>query len=93
MMTREMVIAQVDALGEDASYYVDLEGDLHVTFEDFEGFDDDWDEIEREYDDEEAVDAFVERLEAEASEVSGDYYRYYQMDGFTVVTGCASMDI
>ena len=92
-MTREMVMIQIDALGEDASYYVDRNGDLHVTFDDFEGFDADWEEVEREYDDAEAVDAFMEHLEAEASEASGDYYRYYQMDGFTVVVGYSSMDI
>jgi hypothetical protein len=93
MMTREMVMAQVDALGEDASYYVDRDGDLHVTLDDFGGYDEDWCEIDREYDDEEAVEAFLDLLEAEASEVSGDFYRYYQMDGFTVVVGCSSMDI
>ena len=93
MMTREMVMVQVEALGEDASYYVDLKGDLHVTFEDFEGFNEDWEEVDREYDNEEAVDAFLERLGAEASEVSSDYYRYYQMDGFVVAVGYSSMDI
>lgn len=93
MMTREMVMELVGALGEDASCYVDRDGDVRVQLQDFEGFDEGWDEVEREYDDEEAVDAFLEHLEAEASEVSGDYYRYYQMDGFAVVVGYASMDV
>ena len=93
MMSREMVMELVGALGEDASYYVDCDGDVHVQFEDFEGFTEEWDEVMREYDDEEAVDAFLERLEAEASEMSGDFYQYYQMDGFVVIVGYASMDI
>lgn len=92
-MTREMVVEMLNALGEDATYFVSKDGDIHVDFQDFEGFDEDWNEVEREYDDEEAVDAFFERLEAEALEVSGDYYRYYKMNGFTIVIGYASMDI
>ena len=93
MMTREMVIEQVEALEEDASYWVDSKGDLHITFDDFEGFDENWDEVEREYDNPEAVEAFMERLEAEAREAYEDYYDYYVMDGFTIKVGYSSFDI
>lgn len=94
MMTLEMVMAMVDALGDDASYsYRASQAVLAVTLEDFAGFDEDWDEVERDYDDEEAVDAFVEALEASALSVEGDFYRDYEFDGFTVQLGYASMDV
>ena len=64
MMTYEMMKKAIEALGDDATLWVH-DDVLDVTFEDFEGFDDDWDEVMREYDDEDAVDAFSEMLERE----------------------------
>ena len=93
MMTREMMIAAIKALGADASLWECSDGTLDVTIEDFEGFDDDWSEIDREYDDEEAVDAFLEMLEAECLSSEGDFYEDYQFDGFVVRLGYASFDI
>ena len=93
MMTREMVIEQVEALGEDASYQTDADGDLHITINDFDGFDEHWAEIEREYDNPDAVEAFLERLETEAHEAYEDCYDYYVMDGFTVKVGYTSFEI
>ena len=92
MMTREMVLELLATLGSDVDVYERMDGTIHVTVQDFEGFDEEWSEVEADYD-EDAVDAVYERLEAEASEVEGDYYRYFQFDGFTVVWGYASMDI
>lgn len=92
MMTREMVLELLATLGSDVDVYVRMDGTVCVTVQDFEGFDEEWSEVECDYD-EDAVDAVYERLEAKASEVSGDYYRYFQFDGFTVVWGYASMDI
>lgn len=92
MMTREMVLELLATLGSDVDVYERMDGTICVTVQDFEGFDEEWSEVEADYD-EDAVDAVYERLEAEASEVEGDYYRYFQFDGFTVVWGYASMDI
>ena len=92
MMTREMVLEMLADLGADVE--VDECGsDVRVTVQDFEGFDDDYSEVERELDDEDAVDEVHDRLEAEASEVEGDFYRYFHFDGFTVVWGYASMEV
>lgn len=92
MMTREMMIAAVETLGADASYYV-REDEINVTLEDFEGFDDDWSEVDREYDDEEAVNAFLEMLERECVSQEGDFYVTYHFDGFDVQLGYASFEI
>ena len=92
MMTREMVLELLATLGSDVGVYERMDGTIRVTVQDFEGFDEEWSEVYADYD-EDAVDTVYERLEAEASEVEGDYYRYFQFDGFTVVWGYASMDI
>ena len=92
MMTREMVLELLATLGSDVGVYERMDGTIRVTVQDFEGFDEGWSEVYADYD-EAAVDTVYERLEAEASEAEGDYYRYFQFDGFTVVWGYASMDI
>lgn len=91
-MTREMVLELLATLGADVDVYERMDGTVRVTVQDCDGFDEEWSEIDHDYD-EDAVDAVYERLEAEASEVSGDFYRYFQFDGFTVVWGYASMDV
>ena len=92
MMSLEMMMAVVEGLGADAEMWLS-DGVLHVDLQDFEGFDDDWSEVEREYDDEEAVGAFLEMLEAECFSSEGDYYKDYQFDGFVVRLGYASFEI
>lgn len=93
MMTYEMMVAAIEALGADAFLWEHSDGMLDVTIEDFEGFDDDWSEVDREYDDGEAVDAFLEMLEAECSSREGDFYVVYHFEGFDVRIGYASFDI
>jgi hypothetical protein len=93
MMTYEMMVAAIEALGEDASYY-EYDGVLHVTFEDFEGFDgSSWEEISREYDDVDAVVDFETMLEAECISFECDFHVTYHFDGFDVELGYASDDI
>ena len=92
MMTYEMVMELLATAGADLS--VDECGDrIYVTVEDFDGFDESWDEIMRDLDDEELVDSIYEQLEASAVSASGDFYRYFDFDGFTIVWGSASFDI
>ena len=66
MMTLEMVMELLATAEDDLSVDVDSHGDVDVTVEDFEGFDEDWSEIERDYD-EELVDSIEKRLEASSS--------------------------
>lgn len=65
---------------------------LFVEVQDFEGFDEDWSEIDADYD-EEKVDALLEWLEEQCQESYGDFYEYYEFDGFYVKVGYASMDV
>jgi len=65
------------------------EGTIYdVTMEDFEGFDEEWDEVMRDYEREDLVDEFLEALRVE-----GDFYYDYYFDGFRINLGYASYDI
>jgi hypothetical protein len=89
---KELVMAKLAEV-EDVSVDVWEDGkEIIVTVEDFDGFDDDWCEIDREYD-EEKVDALEEWLEEHCVCKHGDFYRYYEFDDFSVQWGYASMDI
>lgn len=92
MMTYEMVMELLATAGADLEVLA-LDGEISVTVHDFVGFDDSWREIDRELDDGDLVDSVQEQLEAAAFSVDGDFYRYYEFDGFTVVWGYASFDI
>lgn len=92
MMTREMLIAALEALGQDVTFDCTDE-EITVTIQDFGGFDRHWCEIERELDDEDAVDAFLEMLEEKSLSWIGDFYKYYTFEGFSVCVGYASFDI
>lgn len=86
-----MVLAKLEEIKEDVSVRVQ-EDCIYVTVEDFEGFDEDYCEIDRDYDDEK-VDEVEEWLEEYCEEAYGDFYHYYEFDGFYVQWGYASMDV
>lgn len=91
-MTIENIIAQLDRISADSSYEID--GNLiSLTIEDFDGFDDDWSEIERDFVDENAVDKVLEWLEKNADLVEPDFYSQYHFGEIVVEVGYASYDI
>lgn len=96
MMTVIEMLTAMQAVG-DAEYRVreTAQGVMlyDVTMCDFEGFDDEWCEVEREYTDEDMVDAFFEALEEQAVRTEGDYYTTYYFDGYAVRVGFESYDI
>jgi len=93
MITREMMIEMIEALGNDAFMWERSDGLIDVTIHDFEGFDDDWSEIMRDYDNPEAVSDFEEMLEEQCESQEGDFYVTYHFDGFDVQLGYSSFDI
>lgn len=96
MVSKEKVWNALMALGDDVSVWEDSIDEsycLHVTFEDFDGFDSDWSEISRDYDDEEAVVAFCEMLHVECLSFEDNFYVLYHFDGFDVEVGYASFEI
>lgn len=88
---KELVLKKLEELGDDV--WVDVSDDeINVIVNDFEGFDEYWSEIHRDYD-VDAVGAFVEWLEEHCLESYGDLYDYYEFDGFVVEVGYRSFDI
>lgn len=92
-MTIEMMKEQLNALCEDISFWEwDDENKLDVTVEDFEGFDEDWDEVYADIDDD-AVEKMIEWLESHCDSHEGDLYHYYTFGDLVVCLGWASFDI
>ena len=83
----------VRACGVDAILERHSDGTYVLTLEDFDGFDDDWNEVEREYVNEEAVDALLEWLEANCTERKSNLYIHYVFPDFQLTLGYASFDI
>ena len=93
MMTMEMMEEQLEALCKDISFLENTdENKLDVTVEDFEGFDEDWNEVFADIDDD-AVDKMIEWLETHCDSHEDDLYRYYTFGDLVVCLGWASYDI
>jgi len=80
----------------DASFDLEMyeadERDYEVTLNDFEGFDEDWEEIMREYEDPEMVEALYELLD-EAEQDSDGWTCIYRFPDFSVELHYTSEDI
>ena len=91
-MTIELILAQLDRIAADSEYYVDG-NEIDLTINDFDGFDEDWGEIFREYDNAEAVEEVLDWLEENADCVHDDYYCQYYFGDIVVEVGYTSFDI
>jgi hypothetical protein len=87
----EMILAELEKLGEDVE--VDVCGkEIRVVIQDFDGFDADWCEVDRQYD-EDSVDELLSWLEEKADRVEKKFYSYYFFEDVKVSVGYASFDI
>lgn len=91
-MTIEIITAQLDRISEDSWYDVD-DNRINLTINDFEGFDDDWSEIDRELVDAKAVEEVLDWLKENADSSEGDFYEYYHFGDIVVEVGYTSFDI
>jgi hypothetical protein len=92
MMTLEMITTKLDTIVKDSWYEVDG-NEITLTINDFEGFDDDWCEVDREFADEDAVEEVLVWLERNADRVEGDLYQSYFFGDIEVCVGATSFDI
>jgi hypothetical protein len=84
-----MVMELLAKAGRNIDIYENsFDGNIHVTEADL----DRWIETFPGADMEEIIDSIIEELEESALSVSGDFYRYYEFDNFTVVWGPAYDD-
>lgn len=66
------------------------ENEIDITINDFDGFDDNWRELDREF----VKPEMVDELEKFLDEVcDGDYYLYGEAFGYEICVGSTSMDI
>ena len=91
-MTIELITNQLDRISADSWYDV-TDNHIELTVNDFDGFDEDWNEIDREFVDEDLVDEVLEWLEENADYVDGDFYHYYYFGEIVVEVGYTSFDI
>ena len=91
-MTIEIITAQLDRISED-SWYSAADNYIGLTIDDFEGFDEHWSEIAREFVDADAVEEVLEWLKENADCVDGDFYRYYHFGEIVVEVDYTSFDI
>ena len=91
-MTIEIIIAKLEEISEDSWYEV-TGNHIDLTIDDFEGFDEDWSEKDREFVDPKAVDEVLEWLEVNADCIDGDFYHYYHFGDIVVEVGYTSFDI
>ena len=92
----EKIIAMLEKMSDDVEYYVrelnEEKPELIITIEDFEGFDDDWSEVMRDYD-VETVNGLIKWLEEHCISEEDDFYSYYHFEEFDVELGYSSFDI
>lgn len=92
----ELLLTMLEGLEKDISYDVfDYEEEgksVHITVEDCEGFDKDWQEIMRTYD-VKAVEDLIDWLEKHCISQEDCYYVYYHFEDFEVCFGYSSYDI
>lgn len=89
----ETLMTMLRTLEDAGDVTLDFEddGSVSVTFEDFDGFDQDWSEIDREYVMPELVDE-VSGLLASCDH-DDEFYTTYVVDGHEVMVGFSSYDI
>jgi hypothetical protein len=91
-MTIKTITTQLDRISADSWYYV-TDNNINLIINDFEGFDENWSEVDREFIDEDTVEEVLEWLEENADNVDGDFYCYYYFGDIVVQVGYTSFDI
>ena len=77
----------------DLSYSSMNSKEYSLTFNDFYGFDEEWNELYRDYDNPQAVEELKEWLDENCLERKDKLYSRYYFNDFIVTTGYASYDI
>ena len=91
-ITIETIITQLNRISADSWYSV-ADNHIDLTIDDFEGFDEDGSEVDREFIDADIVEEVLEWLEENADSVDDDYYCYYYFGDIVVEVGYTSFDI
>lgn len=88
----DTLMALIDACKNDVDFFEE-DRMINLTIIDFEGFDNNWNEVMRDYDNPDAVAALLDWLNANCVSKVDEFYTTYFFDGFAVHLGYASFDI
>lgn len=89
----EILMMVLTRLEDSGDCFFDFEdGCFDVTLCDFEGFDDNWHEVMRDYENEEMVDVLFKLLDR-AERTEGDFYVTYFFKDCSLELGYTSFDI
>ena len=88
------ILNRLETSNDVTGFWEPDEGTTHfdVTLNDFDGFDEEWNEIDRDWADPEMVKAFYEVLDT-AERTEGDYYVTYYWADCSLTLGYTSYDI
>lgn len=91
---KEEILKLAKELEEVEDVYInETEDTIHLDFNDFEGFNEDYEEVDREYVLPEKVDELYDFLKDNCKEHITDYYQTFVFEGFKVQVGLTSFDI
>lgn len=90
-MTIENITKQLDRIS--TAYYDVTDNRIDLTINDFEDFDEDWDEMDCEFDDADIIKEVLEWLEKNADYVNDNPYRNYHFGDIVVEVNYESFDI
>ncbi len=91
-MTKIEILKMLNDLGNDA-YVYEHGDDISVDLNDFEGFDKNWSEIMRDYDNSEKVKQALDTLQRNAIIIEDNFYTTYYFEDCSVIVGYASYEI
>lgn len=88
----DTLMTLINACENDVDFFK-IDRKIHLTINDLEGFNDDWNEVMRDYDNPNAVDALLNWLDTNCAFKVDEFYTIYSFDGFAVKLGYTSFDI
>ena len=86
------VMTMINACKDDVDFEIE-QNTIYLTVDDFYGFDEDWNEIMRDYDHPEEVNILLDWLNKNCISKTKNLYVVYSFNGFTVHLGFTSFDI
>ena len=89
---KDIILKMLDNLKDDVMFYI-YKGIIHVTIDDWIGFDDDYHEIFRDYTNPTGVDRLLDYLDKYKLYEEGELYTTYYMQDCIVKVGYSSFDI
>ena len=91
-MTKIEILKMLTDLGDDA-YVYEHGDDISVDLNDFEGFDENWSETMRDYDNPKKVQQALDTLQRTAIIIEDNFYTTYHFEDCSVIVGYASYEI